>query len=185
MKTLPLAAILFLVACDNDKAREAQAKAAEAATAAKAAAREEAGQVVTKAKEVGAVAVDKSKAVAAAAIEKSRELKAEASVKAVEEYGPDRIVLGLPFNMDGTEGPRAKLVREFAAELEKAFRADRGPHARFSLDFHDERLSSFDAEERLKRTGRTHGEKKALRDALAACAILEDFLRAKSGGDDA
>jgi putative transcription antitermination factor YqgF len=87
--------------------------------------------------------------------------------------------------MDGTEGPRAKLVREFAAELEKAFRADRGPRARFSLDFHDERLSSFDAEERLKRTGRTHGEKKALRDALAACAILEDFLRAKRGGDDA
>jgi hypothetical protein len=84
MKTLPLAAVLFLVACDNDKAREAQAKAAEAATAAKAAAREEAGQVVTKAKEVGAVAVDKTKAVAAAAIEKSRELKAEASVKAVD-----------------------------------------------------------------------------------------------------
>jgi putative Holliday junction resolvase len=115
----------------------------------------------------------------------TRPLQLRAALRAIDEYGPDRIVLGLPFNMDGTEGPRAKLVREFAAELEKAFRADRGPHARFSLDFHDERLSSFDAEERLKRTGRTHGEKKALRDALAACAILEDFLRAKRGGDDA
>lgn len=115
----------------------------------------------------------------------TRPLQLRAALRAIDEYGPDRIVLGLPFNMDGTEGPRAKLVREFATELEKAFRADRGPHARFSLDFHDERLSSFDAEERLKRTGRTHGEKKALRDALAACAILEDFLRAKRGGDDA
>jgi putative Holliday junction resolvase len=115
----------------------------------------------------------------------TRPLQLRAALRAIDEYGPDRIVLGLPFNMDGTEGPRAKLVREFAAELEKAFRAERGPHARFSLDFHDERLSSFDAEERLKRTGRTHGEKKALRDALAACAILEDFLRAKRGGDDA
>ena len=115
----------------------------------------------------------------------TRALQLRAALRAIDEYGPDRIVLGLPFNMDGTEGPRAKLVREFAAELEKAFRAERGPHARFSLDFHDERLSSFDAEERLKRTGRTHGEKKALRDALAACAILEDFLRAKRGGDDA
>jgi putative Holliday junction resolvase len=115
----------------------------------------------------------------------TRPLQLRAALRAIDEYGPDRIVLGLPFNMDGTEGPRAKLVREFAAELGKAFRADRGPHARFSLDFHDERLSSFDAEERLKRTGRTHGEKKALRDALAACAILEDFLRAKRGGDDA
>jgi RNase H-fold protein (predicted Holliday junction resolvase) len=47
------------------------------------------------------------------------------------------------------------------------------------VEFHDERLSSFAAEERLKRTGRTHGEKKALRDALAACAILEDFLAAQ------
>ena len=113
----------------------------------------------------------------------TRALQLRAALRAIDEYGPDRIVLGLPFNMDGTEGPRAKLVREFAAELEKAFRADRGPHARFSLDFHDERLSSFDAEERLKRTGRTHGEKKALRDALAACAILEDFLRARGGGE--
>jgi putative Holliday junction resolvase len=111
----------------------------------------------------------------------TRALQVRASMRAIDDYGPDAIVLGLPFNMDGTEGPRAKLVREFAAELEKAFRTDRGPHARFALHFHDERLSSFDAEERLKRTGRTHGEKKALRDALAACAILEDFLRARRG----
>ena len=47
------------------------------------------------------------------------------------------------------------------------------------LEFQDERLSSFAAEEKLNNTGRTHGEKKALRDALAACAILEDFLRAR------
>ena len=67
----------------------------------------------------------------------TRPLQLRAALRAIDEYGPDRIVLGLPFNMDGTEGPRAKLVREFAAELEKAFRADRGPHARFSLDFHD------------------------------------------------
>lgn len=112
----------------------------------------------------------------------TRALQVKAALRAIDEYGPDRIVVGLPFNMDGTEGPRAKLVREFAAELERAFRADRGPHARFLLDFHDERLSSFDAEQRLNRTGRTHGEKKALRDALAACAILEDYLRAKRGG---
>ena len=33
----------------------------------------------------------------------------------------------------------------------------------------------------MKRSGRTHGEKKALRDALAACAILEEFLAARCG----
>jgi putative Holliday junction resolvase len=79
--------------------------------------------------------------------------------------------------MDGTEGPRAKLVREFAAEL--AAQLPRFP--RVEIAFQDERLSSFAAEERLARTGRTHGEKKALRDALAACAILEDYLRVLRG----
>jgi RNase H-fold protein (predicted Holliday junction resolvase) len=68
-------------------------------------------------------------------------------------------------------------VREFAAEL--AAQLPRFP--RVEIAFQDERLSSFAAEERLARTGRTHGEKKALRDALAACAILEDYLRVLRG----
>jgi len=102
----------------------------------------------------------------------------KASLEAIDEYGPNAVVIGLPFNMDGTEGPRAKLVREFAAEL--AAQLPRFP--RVAIEFHDERLSSFAAEERLKRTGRTHGEKKALRDALAACAILEDFLASRRHG---
>ena len=107
----------------------------------------------------------------------TRALQVKAALKAIDEHGPDRIVLGLPFNMDGTEGPRAKLVREFAAELA----AQLPRHSRMKVEFHDERLSSFAAEEKLKRTGRTHGEKKALRDALAACAILEDFLALQRG----
>ena len=111
----------------------------------------------------------------------TRALQLKAAVKAIEEHGPDRIVLGLPFNMDGSEGPRAALVRAFAAELEPAARVALGPRVKIAIDFHDERLSSFAAEERLKRTGRTHGEKKALRDALAACAILEDYLAARRG----
>ena len=111
----------------------------------------------------------------------TRALQLKASVKAVEEYGPDRIVLGMPYNMDGTEGPRARMVREFAVELEAAVKAALGPYTRVRIEFHDERLSSFAAEQRLNRTGRTHGEKKALRDALAACAILEDFLQARRG----
>ncbi len=110
----------------------------------------------------------------------TRALQLKASLKTIEEYGPNSVVIGLPFNMDGTEGPRAKLVRAFAAELEAML----PKFPRVTLEFHDERLSSFAAEEKLNRTGRTHGEKKALRDALAACAILEDFLRVKRGADD-
>ncbi|RLS65961.1 MAG: Holliday junction resolvase RuvX [Planctomycetota bacterium] len=111
----------------------------------------------------------------------SREAQLVTSLKMIEEYGPDRVVLGMPFNMDGSEGPRAKLTREFGDALLQRL----PPRTRVTLVYQDERLSSFAAEEKLNRTGRTHGEKKALRDALAACAILEDFLRAARNASSA
>jgi putative holliday junction resolvase len=79
------------------------------------------------------------------------------------------LVIGMPFNMDGTEGPRAKSVRAFADRIAKA--TNRAVH------FHDERLSSVEADWQMARSGLTHGQKKARRDALAAAAILQDFLR--------
>ncbi len=95
----------------------------------------------------------------------------EALDRAIEEQlgrGPGELVLGLPFNMDGTEGPRARLVREFAARL--AARCGRAVHVQ------DERLSSAAADWSMARSGMTRGEKKKRRDALAAAAILKDFL---------
>jgi putative Holliday junction resolvase len=71
--------------------------------------------------------------------------------------------------MDGTEGPRAKSVRVFAERVAKA--TGRVVH------FHDERLSSVEADWKMARSGLTHGQKKARRDALAAAAILQDFLQ--------
>jgi RNase H-fold protein (predicted Holliday junction resolvase) len=47
------------------------------------------------------------------------------------------------------------------------------------VHFQDERLTSFDADQRMARSGRTHAQKKAIRDALAACALLEDFLSSR------
>ncbi len=78
------------------------------------------------------------------------------------------IVLGLPLNMDGTEGPRAKLVRAWGGRL-----AERSGLA---VHLHDERRSSMAADERLARTGLTHKQKKARRDAIAAAAVLQAFL---------
>lgn len=96
----------------------------------------------------------------------------EAIAKAVRAHAPDAIVMGLPLNMDGTEGPAVEQARAFAAEV----------RARTGLEVHlqDERLTSYEADQRMARTGRTHGEKKELRDALAAAALLEDFLRASA-----
>ena len=96
----------------------------------------------------------------------------EAIARAVEEHGPDAIVIGLPLNMDGTEGPRAKVAREMGEQL--AGMID------LPIHYQDERLTSYAAEQQLAGTGRTHKQKKKARDALAAVAILEDFLRGAS-----
>ncbi len=78
------------------------------------------------------------------------------------------IVLGLPYNMDGTEGPRAKLVRRWATKI--------ATQTRQTVQLVDERLSSVQADAWMARTGLTHKQKKARRDALAAAAILQRFL---------
>ena len=81
---------------------------------------------------------------------------------------PGELVLGLPLNMDGTEGPRAKVVRAFARRI--AQRTAR------KFYYQDERLSSADADWAMSRSGMTRQQKKEKRDALAASAILRDFL---------
>ncbi|MEE8154782.1 MAG: Holliday junction resolvase RuvX [Phycisphaerales bacterium] len=92
----------------------------------------------------------------------------DAIADSIKDHAPDAIVLGLPLNMDGTEGSQAKLVREFGEHL----------HDRCGLEvhYHDERLTSFAADQQMARSGRTHKQKKRLRDALAATEILRDFL---------
>lgn len=86
------------------------------------------------------------------------------------------IVLGLPLNMDGSEGPGAKAVRALGAQL--AALTGRVVHLQ------DERLSSVDADWAMARSGLTHGQKKKRRDALAAAAILRDFLEAARPGPE-
>lgn len=85
---------------------------------------------------------------------------------------PGEVVLGLPLNMDGSEGPGATAVRQFGARLAAA--TGRVVH------FQDERLTSVDADWSMARSGLTHGQKKKRRDALAAAAILRDFLAGMS-----
>ena len=94
-----------------------------------------------------------------------------ALAKAIDEQlgtSPGELVVGLPINMDDSEGQRARLVRAFAARL--ASKASRVVH------FQDERLTSVAADWSMARSGMTRGEKKQRRDALAAAAILNDFL---------
>ncbi len=87
---------------------------------------------------------------------------------------PGELVIGLPLNMDGTEGPRSKVVRAFARRV--AQRTGRSFH------YQDERLTSAQADWQMAKSGMTHQQKKERRDALAAAAILQDFLASTTRG---
>lgn len=80
------------------------------------------------------------------------------------------MVIGLPLNMDGSEGPRCQAIRQFATDLDKEFD--------LPTLLWDERLTTFAAEERAEKIG-LRGKKKAdMLDTLAAAEILEDALNA-------
>ena len=94
-------------------------------------------------------------------------------IDAVESEMVGGIVIGLPLNMDGTEGEQAKRVLGFGERLKK--------HLEIPIFFHDERLSSFGAEKKLAGVGLTRKQKKTRLDAVAAAAILQSFLDSKHG----
>ena len=88
------------------------------------------------------------------------------------EYGVERVVLGLPLNMDGTEGPAARSAREFGRRL--------GTDLGLPVELFDERLSTFEAEDRLRARGLSAREMKAHVDAEAAAVILQGWLDGRS-----
>lgn len=88
----------------------------------------------------------------------------------VEEWQPGGLVIGLPLNMDGSEGPRCQSVRDFARnllELRDVFPAEP------DIALWDERLSTARAADQLEEAGSRRAD---MKDALAAAALLQDFL---------
>jgi putative Holliday junction resolvase len=81
------------------------------------------------------------------------------------------LVIGLPFNMDGSVGPQAKLTQDFAEQLRR--------EGNLPVEFWDERLSSFQADELMRSAGLPPAKRKKFRDALAAQVILQSFLDAR------
>lgn len=84
------------------------------------------------------------------------------------------IVLGLPFNMDGTEGPRAKASRTFAATLERELG--------LPVALWDERLSTFEAELALREAEVSAKRRREVIDQAAAVVILRSYLDAQPEG---
>lgn len=83
-------------------------------------------------------------------------------------HGAERLVMGYPRNMDGTEGPRAQLYRDFAQRVEEA--------AGQEVVLWDERRTTVDAHRILTQTGNRGKKRKEKVDAVAATLILEGYL---------
>lgn len=91
-----------------------------------------------------------------------------AIAKLLAEWQPVQLVVGLPTHADGTAHEMTARAQRFANQL----------HGRFRLPvaLADERLTSLDAESRLRETGRKAKSAKAVLDAVAAQLILQTWF---------
>ena len=106
------------------------------------------------------------------------EWNAERLAQRIAEFARSRdvelLLLGLPKNMDGSEGPRAEKAREFA-ELLKGV-------CDLPLQFWDERRSSIEAHQVLHANGKKEKKHRASVDAVAASLLLEGYLGSRTYG---
>ena len=86
-------------------------------------------------------------------------------LKIAKENNVKKIVVGVPLNMDGTEGGQAEDCRSFASKI-----------SGYEIIFEDERLTSDTAEENLRAKKIDFRKNKGLVDIESACIILEQYL---------
>jgi putative Holliday junction resolvase len=89
-------------------------------------------------------------------------------IKLVDQNDVERIVVGLPYSLDGSIGGQANKVMDFAERLSQ--------HTRASMEMWDERLSTVAVERLLRESGSKKARKKARLDAAAAAFILQGYL---------
>ena len=89
----------------------------------------------------------------------------EQIVKIAQENNVKKIVIGIPYNMNGTQGEQAKDCKDFASKIQG-----------FEIIYEDERLTSDAAEENLRAKKIDFRKDKGLVDIESACIILEQYL---------
>lgn len=100
--------------------------------------------------------------------ERGREKLAQAVAAEATARRAERIVVGLPVNMDGSHGPRAQAAESFAEKL-------RG-HTELPVELWDERCTTVAAHTELNVTNTRGKKRKEVVDQLAATLILESYL---------
>ena len=102
--------------------------------------------------------------------EKDKGRQISRTVALIEEYEVEKVVVGIPYHLDGREGTMANIAEKFAAKLERVSGVE--------VVRIDERLSSVEAERIMKMT-RSKKRKKGLKteiDMVAAAVILQSYL---------
>lgn len=93
---------------------------------------------------------------------------AQAVAALVRRHGPAAVIIGLPLNMDGTAGAQAEKVRAFVDGLKR--------HITVPIVERDERLTTVEAHEILRKSGVAWGQRGALLDKVSAVVILQEYL---------
>lgn len=94
----------------------------------------------------------------------------------ISQYEVETLIIGLPKNMDGTEGERCELVRKFAAKVKDAYPA-------VEQIFWDERLTTVAAENFLISADVSRSKRKKVIDKMAAVYILQSYLDSLPSND--
>ncbi|HOV70484.1 MAG TPA: Holliday junction resolvase RuvX [Clostridia bacterium] len=92
----------------------------------------------------------------------------EEIVNVIKEYRADKIIVGLPRNMNGTYGPQAEKCRSFGEKLHDL--------TGIEVIYEDERLTTAAAQRTLIAAGVSRGKRKQIVDELAARMILQSYL---------
>jgi putative Holliday junction resolvase len=98
----------------------------------------------------------------------------EAIIRLVSQYDVERIVVGMPYSLDGSMGRQADKVKDFVDKLSQRINT--------GIDLWDERLSTVAAERLLSEAGNKKA-RRSRRDDAAAAYILQGYLDSLKVGD--
>jgi putative Holliday junction resolvase len=98
--------------------------------------------------------------------------KAPSFRRLLEDYAVERLVVGLPLSLDGTEHAQARRIQSQARQLEQLYG--------LPVEFTDERLSSVEAKRVLRQLGYNEREMRGRTDKIAAGILLQTWLDATS-----
>ncbi len=96
----------------------------------------------------------------------------EAMKRWIVEHEVGSVVVGLPIHMSGRRGPEAAAARRFASEL--------GTATGLPVDLIDERLTTREAENALRESGRKGARRRAVIDSVAASILLRTYLETRA-----